>query len=343
MNINRMNYLWVILLLLTSVSFSQEVDPQKAIISVERIWDRADHSAFTDLIRFTDRFYCAFREGSGHIPGINGSVRVISSRDGQNWSSVAHLIEKDVDLRDPKLSITPRGRIMVVMAGCFYEGSKFIRREPKVSFSNTSGRNFSKPRIIKIDEKISSDEDWLWRVTWFKNTGYGVVYQANRDESKTHLVKTTNAINYQHVVTFDLKGHPNETTIRFTPEGKMIALVRREGEDRKGFIGTSEPSYVEWTWNQLNGHLGGPDFIRLSNGELLCGTRDYREEGKRKTILAKITIEGEFNPILALPSGGDTSYPGLVTYKDKLYVSYYSSHQEKTAIYLAKIWLDRVE
>jgi hypothetical protein len=38
-----------------------------------------------------------------------------------------------------------------------------------------------------------------------------------------------------------------------------------------------------------------------------------------------------------LPSSGDTSYPGLVLEGDRLLVSYYSSHEERTAIYLAEI------
>jgi hypothetical protein len=47
----------------------------------------------------------------------------------------------------------------------------------------------------------------------------------------------------------------------------------------------------------------------------------------------KNTIE----PILSLPSGGDTSYPGLVWHDNVLWVSYYSSHEGKANIYLAKV------
>ncbi len=34
---------------------------------------------------------------------------------------------------------------------------------------------------------------------------------------------------------------------------------------------------------------------------------------------------------------GDTGYPALLWHNDRLHVSYYSSHQGKTSIYLAKI------
>jgi hypothetical protein len=43
---------------------------------------------------------------------------------------------------------------------------------------------------------------------------------------------------------------------------------------------------------------------------------------------------------LQLPSGGDTSYPGLVWHDDFLWVSYYSSHEGKAKIYLAKLRLE---
>jgi len=46
------------------------------------------------------------------------------------------------------------------------------------------------------------------------------------------------------------------------------------------------------------------------------------------------------SPLLELPSGGDCSYPGMVFFEDHLYVTYYSSHEGKTSIYLAKVKID---
>ena len=77
----------------------EETADQKLVISIERIWNRADHCAFTDLVAFDDSLYCAFREGSGHIPGLNGVVRIVRSSDRMNWTSVAVLDEPHVDLR----------------------------------------------------------------------------------------------------------------------------------------------------------------------------------------------------------------------------------------------------
>ena len=60
----------------------------KTELVVSKIWDQAPHSAFTDLIRFNNAFYCSFREGSSHL-GPGGSVRVIKSIDGIDWETIA--------------------------------------------------------------------------------------------------------------------------------------------------------------------------------------------------------------------------------------------------------------
>ena len=46
---------------------------------------------------------------------------------------------------------------------------------------------------------------------------------------------------------------------------------------------------------------------------------------------------GLMKECLKLPSGGDTSYAGMVVHEGCLWISYYSSHEEKTAIYLARV------
>ena len=93
--------------------------PVKATVrSVECIWDQAPHNAFTDLVRWRGRFYCAFREGRGHA-GDRGHIRVIASEDGSEWASVARLGLEGFDLRDADLSVTPDDRLLVLGATAF--------------------------------------------------------------------------------------------------------------------------------------------------------------------------------------------------------------------------------
>ncbi len=325
---------FLILFAVSGIIISQNTPEHDLIISVERIWDRAAHNGFTSLIEFNGKLYCAFRESNGHVSDINGTIRVIASDDGENWYSAAHIFERGVDLRDPQLSVTPDNRIMINIGGSIYTGGKLEEMQPKVSFSDTDGRNFSTPQNVYIDEKIRTGKDWLWRATWHKGKSYATIYQPAKERS-VQLIVSDDGINYKFVTTFDVIGG-NETTLRFTPDNKMVAVIRRDGGNN-GSIGNSEPPYKTWEWNELKSRLGGPDLIILENGNMLCATREYPADYNEKTIIAKVGLDGTFVKLLTLPSGGDCSYPGFVMRDSILYVSYYSSHEEKTAIYLAKI------
>ncbi len=333
-----------IIFLIIPLTIAAQITPeQDVIMSVERIWDRAEHNAFPGLIEFNNKFYCSFREGTAHVFGVNGSVRVIASDDGQNWYSVAHLFKEEVDLRDPKLSVTPDGRIMINIGGSVYVGEELVRMEPLVSFSDTEGANFSAPQNIQIDKKIRTDKDWLWRATWHKGMAYGTVYQALGLESKLQLVRSRDGINYEFVKNFGLVGRPNETTLRFSEDDKLFAIVRRESGSTHGFFGSSDPPYTQWKWQELDAQLGGPDLLILPDGNMIAGSREYPENFNQRMILAKVTMDGNFRKLVTLPSGGDCSYPGLLIKDNILYVAYYSTHEERTSMYLARLWLDRLK
>lgn len=308
-------------------------------VAVTKIWDKAEHNAFTDLIRFKEIFYCSFREGSGHVPGTDGIVRILKSTDGKSWQSVAMLGKVGVDLRDPKLSVTPDGRLMVIIGGSYYENGKLMGRHPHVSFSDKSGSTFSEPEKVSVDPSIASWGSWYWRVTWHKGVGYAMDYQIGPQErrgpSAMYLVKTKDGINFEKVSKLEIDGFPNEATIRFDKAGKMHVMIRREIEDKMGVWATSKAPFTQWSFQKMGIRLGGPNFLFMKDGRVIAGTRVY--EPKIYTALFSGKPGGEMQQIFTFPSGGDNSYPGLVMYDRKLWVSYYSSHEGKTGIYLAVI------
>jgi hypothetical protein len=81
--------------------------------------------------------------------------------------------------------------------------------------------------------------------------------------------------------------------------------------------------------------------LRLSDGRLVAAVRLY--DGGARTSLCWVERAGKLTEFLKLPSGGDTSYAGLVARDGLLWVSYYSSHEGKTSIYLAKVRLPTPE
>ncbi len=310
---------------------------QHAEYSVQRIYQSPNHDAFTSLIKFKDEYYCAFRSGEHHVFGRDGQTKIIVSKDGKTWTDLTTLSKPGIDLRDPKLSITPNGKIMVIMGGSDYQERKLVGRKTYVSFSDASGAKFSDPVPVLIDENVRSNNDWLWRVTWFKNTAYGVLYQGNKES--TSLVHSVDGINFSLINSLDLDGRPNEATIRFDENGTMYILHRREEGDKVGMWGWSSPPYKSWKWIKLEERIGGPDFEIHPNGQVWAGGRMYRPDGAYVGIL-KGTLKGEFEEFYRLPSGGDCSYPGFVIEKSRILVSYYSSHEGNADIYLAEIPLE---
>lgn len=306
------------------------------LLDVQRAWDDAPHQAFTDLCRFGEDLVLTFREGDGHVNGADGRVRVLTSRDGLTWSSRGLLEEPGVDLRDPKVSVTPGGELMILAGGSRYLDGVLQGRAPRVAFWGRGAEFPTRMRAATLDAKIASKDDWLWRVTWAKKAGFGVVYQPQASPPGHHLVRTEGGVRYDLVASFDHPGQPNEATLRALPDGRLVALVRRDPFSATARIGHASPPFEEWTWVDLPEHLGGPELIVLDDGRMLAAGRVYRD-GTPRTAVGEVTLDGAFQSLLVLPSGGDTSYPGAVLDGDDLLLSYYSSHEQRTAIYVARI------
>ena len=322
----------ILLLVATASTVQPAPAPAPEVVSVTRIWDSGAHNAFTDLIRWRNRWYCTFREGDAHVGG-DGRIRVLTSADGEKWTSAALIGESGIDLRDPKLSITPDDRLMIVAGGSVYEGTRYLGRQPRVLFSS-DGAEWTAP------QRILAEGDWLWRVTWHEGRAYGVTYKAESAPSTewvATLVSSADGRTFAPVTTFAVRGRPNETTLRVMPDGEMVALVRREADDRLAWLGRSRAPFTNWTWVKTPHQIGGPNFIRLPEGALWASGRSY--PGGPKTAVGRLTLDGGYEPALTLPSGGDTSYAGMVWHEGLLWVSYYSSHEGKSAIYLARVKL----
>lgn len=303
--------------------------PKPILVESRRIWDAGRHNAFTDLIRFKDQWYCVFREGAGHV-SPDGSLRVITSKDGQTWKSAALISSPTSDLRDAKISITPDNHLMLAGAEAINK-PKTHRHQSLVWFSD-DGRNWSDKH------EIGDRDNWLWRVTWHAGKAYGFGYGTRNDNRGIRLFKSDDGRKYSTMIdkASVLGTYPNETSIVFLADRTAYCLLRQDGNPKSGFIGKSTPPYTKWSWKQLGTRIGGPHMIRLPDGRFVAVVRLYDQ--RVRTSLCWIDVEnGRLTEALKLPSGGDTSYAGLVWHDDLLWISYYASHEGKTNIYLAKV------
>ncbi len=302
------------------------------LIEVRRIWDAAPHNAFTDLLFHEGHWYCVFREGSKHV-SPDGSLRMITLSDGEHWESRSLLSHPMDDLRDAKLSVAPDGRFMLNGAGM--QADKDVRYHSMVWFSDDRGKTWDQGR------RIGDPGFWLWRVQWHRGTAYTMGYDTNRDRSRRtlRLYKSDDGASLEPLVkTVNVPNGVGEDRILFLNDGSALCLLRCETGTKNGLLGLAKPPFTEWSWRELGLRIGGPNMIALPDGRIIAATRLHVP--KTRTSLAWVDPDaGTLTECLELPSGGDTSYAGMVLHDGLLWVSYYSSHEEKTCIYLAKVKL----
>jgi hypothetical protein len=333
---NRFNFqpnhiIGIFCLFSSTVAWTESSGAQAELVEVRRIWEAAPHNAFTDLIRYKGDFFCVFREGKAHV-SPDGALRVLHSKDGTDWESAALITSPTGDLRDAKITITPDNRLMLSGAAALHQPAEF--KHQSLAWFSKDGKTWSDP------VQIGDPNMWLWRTTWHKKTAYSIGYDT-AGERFIRLYSSKDGCNFATLVpTLFKEEYPNETSILFQPDNTALCLLRRDGKPGLGKLGSAKPPYTSWTWKDAGLRIGGPHMLRLPDGRIVAAGRLY-DGGARTSLLWLDPSGGKLTEFLKLPSGGDTSYPGLVWHKNLLWVSYYSSHEGKTSIYLAKVKLPK--
>ena len=298
------------------------------------IWDYAPHNAFPDMVRYQDQWYVAFREGTSHAVAGDGLMRVIRSSDAENWESVALLDwNAEYEMRDARLTVLADGRLMLNGAGAPLAST--YERQSLCWFTDNGDDWSATPYLV------GEQDWWLWSVTEHPSGDlYGIAYGQlglNPDPvTTTRLYRSEDGIDYQtHVSTLTSHSNTNEADLIFLQDGTAVTLVRQNSSSQC-VVGTSTGDYTNWNFQTINKSIGGPELIELPDGNIVAATRLY--DGTVRTALSWLDpASGQMEELLTLPSGGDTSYPGLVWHEDRLWVTYYSSHEGKSNIYISQV------
>ena len=186
---------------------------------------------------------------------------------------------------------------------------------------------------------ITESGRWLWEVTWHQGKAYGVSYPTPKGAPSTALLVSDDGRQFTPLVKpFQMTQRPTEAIIQFAKDGSCVCLHRRDGQPGHAVFGSAAKPSGPWTWKTLDRKIGGPSLTQHpASGEWIGVVRLY-DGGARTEVCHIDPQKGTLTPLCRLPSGGDTSYPGLVWQENgHLLVSYYSSHQGKAMIYLAEI------
>ncbi|HSO86897.1 MAG TPA: hypothetical protein VLQ91_10125 [Draconibacterium sp.] len=329
-NLLKTVLLFILIFGFEMLSNSKEKPDSLTLIKVQKIWDKAPHNAFTDLLWHNGRFFCVFREGTTHVSPY-GALRVITSVDGEKWESAALITSENSDLRDAKITVTPWGKLMLSGAEALHD--KSVHTHQSLVWFSDDGFNWSEK------QEIGDPDFWLWRTTWHNNEAFNFGYGCG-DKKSLRLYRSSDGKNFETLVeNLKIEGYPNETSIVFKGD-TAFCLLRRDGENNTGLLGISLPPYKTWSWKDLGVRIGGPHLILLPDGRFLAAVRLYGTDNWQPARTSLCFIDpnsGKLTEALTLPSGGDTSYAGMVWFDNLLWVSYYSSHEGKTSIYFAKV------
>ncbi len=297
---------------------------------MEKVYGDGMHNAFTDLIAWHGHYYVCFRHATSHM-SMDGEIRVMRSADLKAWEPCGTL-DTVGDDRDPHFAATDTA--LSVYFGTWdtvhQPGHALPDRHSVRSYfaTSTDGTQWSKI------QGVYEPEWWLWRVRYHDGAYYSAAYTAVRphpDVRETRLLKSENGLDWTLVSTVTNERKAGEADILWRPDGAVWILSRTgdEAGDAEWFRG--DASLQQWHGTATGVLIHAPVFATWKDRCFVAGRG--RQDGKYVTRIWELA-GSEVREVITLPSGGDTSYPGLLvdpasldTDRPALFASWYSQHE----------------
>lgn len=282
------------------------------------------HNAFTALARFRDRLYLAFRAAKAHN-STDGDVVVLTSPDGSKWTEALRLNILPDD-RDPQFLVTDKRLFLYVSSMSGRDLTSFV------TFTD-DGKTWGKPQPVYEPQYI------MWKPLAQGGKFYAAVHK--KDETSggkgrdVHLVVSEDGLQWQKISTIRAGNWESETTLFVDPKGHMTAFLRQKYGSPACQVLEADPPYTEWKARPAGvPHLSGHSIHTFGDTTYLFSRS---RNGKATGTTIYTFADGKLVPYCELPSGGDCSYAEAVQMGDDMLVSYYSSHEGPTNIYLAVV------
>ncbi|MFO7975235.1 MAG: hypothetical protein R6V12_11435 [Candidatus Hydrogenedentota bacterium] len=314
------------------------------------------HNAFTDLIRWKDMYYLCFRHGEHHS-SMDGEIRVMRSADLKVWEPCGTLKTYGDD-RDPHFAAT-EDRLYVYFGVWDLEHAEDhgtpSRQDVRSHFAlSEDGETWSKVQGV-YDQKW-----WLWRVQHHADAFYSIAYSAFRPRPsmrESRLLRSENGLDWEYVSTVTKERMSGEADMWFDDDGSMWLVTRTGERPGHAWLHRAGPDKQTWTAHDLGDLIHSPAIVNWKDRFFVAG-RGRKTGGGFVTRLWELyPSEHRVRELLTLPSGGDTSYPGLLVdpasrdaENPALFISWYSQHEQESApnytkntasVYVARIIIDK--
>lgn len=264
---------------------SQELVEGKDYVFVARDGGAGGFEAFPDVARLADgRLFCVFYDGYDHVAFANeaypngGRVSGCYSEDeGKTWSAPAVVFDSPFDDRDPSVTVTADGTILV---NCFlldhpvHQGTYYRKLGTWYVKSSDGGKTWS--RVYPVSDtffgsspiRILSDGRWILGL-YKEDPDYLAAVALSDDQGNTW--KTVVIPNGELLV-------DAETDVAELSDGSLLALLRhREGERPMAWSRSTDRGET-WTIAESTGFSGHSPYLhKTPEGILLLGTRTPSE------------------------------------------------------------------
>lgn len=312
---------------------------------IQTVCQDENHNAFTDLFRYRGRYYLAFRScRDGHAVAGTARVVILSSEDAEDWTEAFSFTVAGRDPRDPHF-IEFKGSLFV------YTGTWLVPEDGQPLNLNDhlgyavwteDGKDWKAPRLLE-----GTYGHYLWRAAVYGERAYlcgrrRSVFESEIESEREPLTIESAMLESDDGLVWRFRAffaeeYGDETAVLFEQDGSILAIVR-DGEGKRARVCRSAPPWEAWSRTPLDRNVGGPLLARWGDRYLVGGRKQNADREPRMALYW--LVDDELVEVAELPSGGDCSYPGFVQLdEDRALLSYYSSHEGPTSIYLTELRL----
>jgi hypothetical protein len=200
-------------------------------------------------------------------------------------------------------------------------------------------------------QAVYEPDFWLWRVRAHEGAFYSAGYYLKWPtftSGEARLLKSDDALHWTQVGVITKDRLPDEADIRFHPDNSLELIMRTCDKAGDSMWLRSDPTRTHWQQKDLGVVIHCPVIAEWKDRCFVAG----RGRGDKGSNTGIWEMKGDtVQPLITLPSGGDTAYPGMIIPEDArdsghpvFAVSWYSQHERaENAHDEASVYVGRVE
>jgi hypothetical protein len=291
------------------------------LISNQIIYEDGRHNAFTSMVKWRDRYWVTFRNGTHHR-SHDGRVLVMSSADLEHWSKPVVAIDTPADDRDPKLVVW-QDRLFVATNSVTRAFDDETHLDGKI---HTTDMHTS---MSVTADGVVWETPWIatepFHFIWWMRAHKGCLYATERKAKQvvedgvqkndyySAFLQSADGRSWQRISMISTERMASEVAFDFLADGRAVGFVRHD-LDHYPEIKVAEPPYTAWeTVIDFPFKGNGPSLDRLGD-TLVISARAFFEDPatpllppelaprRRGLLIMTVDLEGRrLIPQLMLP------------------------------------------